>query len=138
MAQAYDAATNNKRIAAQDAAAAEEHFKATMNYSPQHITALSYLEKALRRRIDFAVARPSSAHRDPSRVSENVHPTFWEDLDTDVIEFGLRRAFPGCDAHCSTTGVDLRWDPACAQTPAAGKQEAAAAAEMEQEGDAAE
>lgn len=110
MAQAYDAATNNKRLTARDTTAAKEHFEFTLRNSPQHGSALAFLERALRRRIDFAVARPPSLSRAPTRVYEVVDEGFWEDLDTDVIEFGLRRAFPGCDAECGTTEVVLRWD----------------------------
>lgn len=129
MAQAYDAATNNKRLAAQDAAAAEAHFKARMDSSPEHRAALFYLERALRRRIDFAVARPPSVSRNPTRVYEVVDKAFWKDLDPDVIEFGLRRAFPGCDAECGTTDVVLRWDHAPEPTPAAALQATVAAGE---------
>lgn len=99
MAQAYDAATTKERFAKPDNAAAVRHF-CSMIQLVEYGDALSHLTRALQAAIDYAIARVAGGGKVPTAVRVDTQTERWSELDLDVIDFGLRREFPGWDVEC--------------------------------------
>jgi hypothetical protein len=106
MAQAYDAATTKERFAKPDIAAAARHF-CSMIQLVEYGDAISHLTRALEAAIDYAVARVAGGCEVPTAVCVDTQTERWSKLDLDVIDFGLRRVFPGWDVECHRTHVML-------------------------------